>query len=269
MDFTHFDFTDFIHKSEHKDDKMIQGNIAYPNAKKLLRPQTLKGPWLILAAVVIALAACVAWNFLSTASDSIYFSQIRMRTQVEQNIARDISYDFVQLKSYITYSSAQDVYDEVSSEYTLVQLGVDEVSEDGFDAFKLPSDVSSEEGAAALKGGIGSMNKVQASKVLKGGWRITMDVSNYQDLRVRYTDFSSATLEDAILSAIYSQGFDGDDCEVTAEGIDESGNTYKSGTCDIDGETYFWRVSAVQFNDAYSIDGIPDTAIYVGVRMTN
>ena len=263
------DFTHFVSKNEHKDDQMIQGNIAYPNAKKLLRPQSLKGPSLILAGVVIILAACVAWNFLSTASDGIYFSQVRMKTQVEQNIARDISYDFISLKSYITYSNAQDVYDEVSSEYTLVQLGVDEVTEEGFDAFKLPSDVSSEEGAAALKNGIGSMNNVQASKVLKGGWRLTMDVSNYQDLRVRYTDFSSATLEDAILSAIYSQGFDGDDCEVTAEGVDESGNTYKSGTCDINDETYFWRVSAVQFNDAYSIDGIPDTAIYVGVRMTN
>ena len=105
--------------------------------------------------------------------------------------------------------------------------------------------------------------------MLNGGWRVTMDLTNYQDFRIRYADFQATTIEEAILNAVHNQGFDGDGCEMTKEGVDESGNTFKSGTIDIDDETYFWRVSAVKFNDAYSIKGMPDTAIYVGIRMTN
>ena len=71
------------------------------------------------------------------------------------------------------------------------------------------------------------------------------------------------------MSAIQSEGFDGEDCEMTKECVDESGNTFKSGTVQTEDETYFWRVSAVKFNDAYSIKGMPETAIYVGIRMTD
>ena len=251
------------------DDTFVEGNVAYPNAKKLLRPQSIGGKWLIVAGLIVILAVCSAYFLVSRATDSIYFSQVRTSSQVEQNMAREIAYDLPQLKDYIAATDAQDVYNDLSERYELVQLGIDDVSSTGFDVFKLPEDVNVDEGAAALKNGIGSMDILSASKVLNGGWRITMDLTNYQDLRVRYTDFKSSSIEEAILSAIQSEGFDGEDCEITKEGVDESGNTFKSGTVQTEDETYFWRVSAVKFNDAYSIKGMPETAIYVGIRMTD
>ena len=244
------------------DDTFVEGNVAYPNAKKLLRPQSIGGKWLIVAGLIVILAVCSAY-FL------VYFSQVRTSSQVEQNMTREIAYDLPQLKDYIAATDAQDVYNDLSERYELVQLGIDDVSSTGFDVFKLPEDVNVDEGAAALKNGIGSLDILSASKVLNGGWRITMDLTNYQDLRVRYTDFKSSSIEEAILSAIQSEGFDGEDCEMTKEGVDESGNTFKSGTVQTEDETYFWRVSAVKFNDAYSIKGMPETAIYVGIRMTD
>ncbi len=188
---------------------------------------------------------------------------------MKKNLSHVSSYDFPQIKDYITYSNALDVYEAMASDYTIVSLLPEDASETGFDIFKLPDNATKEEGSAALKKGVGSLNILAASKLLNGGWRMTMDLTNYQDLKIRYTDLTSPSIESAILQAIQTQGFDGDDSEMTKEGVDESGNTYKSGTIEIDGETYFWRVSALKFNDAYSIQGMPDTALYVGVRMTN
>lgn len=250
-------------------DSLVEGNIVYPDAKKLLRPQSIQGGARIVAGLVILLAVVAAFHFASKAIDGIYFSEMRKTAQIEENITRSSSYDFPLAKDYVTAGSAQDVYGELASQYTLVQLGVDEVSSTAFDVFKLPADITQEEGENALKNGIGSMDILSASKVLNGGWRATMDLTSYQDFRIRYADFHSGTIEAALLEAIQTQGFDGDDCEMTNEGIDESGNTFKSGTVSLNDDTYFWRVSAVKFNDAYSIQGMPDTVIYVGIRMTN
>ena len=257
------------HNPADTNDTHIEGNVVYPNAEKLLRPQSIRGKSIIVAGIVVVLAAVLAVNFVMKAADGIYFSEVRKSTQIEQNMARTAAYDFPYMKDYIAWSNAQDVYNELAGQYTLVQLGVDDVTDSTFDAFKLPDDVSAEEGTVALKNGIGSMDILAASKVLNGGWRVTMDLTNYQDFRIRYADFQATTIEEAILNAVRNQGFDGEGCEMTKEGVDESGNTFKSGTIDIDDETYFWRVSAVKFNDAYSIKGMPDTAIYVGIRMTN
>lgn len=49
---------------------------------------------------------------------------------------------------------------------------------------------------------------------------------------------------------------------------DEVGNTFQTGTVDIDGDTYTWRVSAAPLSDKYDIKGLPGTAAYVGIRLT-
>ena len=49
---------------------------------------------------------------------------------------------------------------------------------------------------------------------------------------------------------------------------DEVGNTFQTGTVDIDDVTYTWRVSAAPLSDKYDIKGLPSTAAYVGIRLT-
>ena len=159
---------------------------------------------------------------------------------------------------------------KLEQSYNLVEFSKPEdYPNGGFDVFKLPSTVSKEEGSAALKNGISGITALDASKVLNGGWRFTMDLTNYIDLRVRYTDLTSKTVSTAIQNALMSQGLSGDAVKFTGEGTDESGNTYKAGTIEVGGTTYFWRISALNFNDAYSISGFPKDAIYVGIRFTN
>ena len=55
---------------------------------------------------------------------------------------------------------------------------------------------------------------------------------------------------------------------IVDSGTDSAGNTYRSGTIEANGTAYDWRVSAIPLSSVYKIKGLPDTAIYVGVRMT-
>lgn len=245
------------------------GTVSYPDATKLLRPQSIKGPGVFVVIVLAIIAMVIGGIMVYKAADSIYFSEVRKADTIQKNLELDSPYDFPQIKDYIASSNALDVLSALNSKYTMVPLASEAESASGFDYFKLPENATKDEGIAALKKGIGGMDILAASKLLNGGWRITMDLANYQDLKIRYCDLKATSIEGAILNAIHTQGFDGDNCEMTKEGVDESGNTFKSGTIELDDETYFWRVSALKFNDAYSISGLPDNAVYVGIRMTN
>ena len=245
------------------------GSVNYPDATKLLRPQSIGGSKLFVVLILLVVAALVGGFAVYKAADGIYFSEIRKAETVQNNLSRTVSYDFPKLADLIEDENALDVFNHLDSTYSLVNLLSEDPSSSFFDAFKIPSDASKDDATVALKKGIGSMDITSASKLLKGGWRITVDLSSYQDMKVRYTDFDATSIEDAIIKAVHDQGFDGSNAEMLKEGVDESGNTYKNGTIVINDETYFWRVSAVKFKDAYSIEGIPDSAVYVGIRMTN
>ena len=46
------------------------------------------------------------------------------------------------------------------------------------------------------------------------------------------------------------------------------GNTFKQGTVEANETTYTWRVSAIPLSDMYDISGLPETATYVGGRLS-
>ena len=57
--------------------------------------------------------------------------------------------------------------------------------------------------------------------------------------------------------------------EADGMGVDEVGNTFKQGTVDVDGTAYTWKVSALPLSEMYDISGLPETAVYVGVRLSS
>ena len=87
-------------------------------------------------------------------------------------------------------------------------------------------------------------------------------------MRVGYADFTSGSLEAAIQSAIASEGFDPATTPEGGAGVDEVGNTFQSGTIDVNGTVYTWKVSALPLSNMYDITGLPESAVYVGIRMT-
>ena len=58
------------------------------------------------------------------------------------------------------------------------------------------------------------------------------------------------------------RGFDASTASETA--VDEAGNTFRTGSIDVNGTTYSWRVSAIALSEVYSISGLPESATYVG-----
>ncbi len=56
--------------------------------------------------------------------------------------------------------------------------------------------------------------------------------------------------------------------EITDSGVDDSGNTYQAGVVSTDAGTCNWRVSVIELNEVYDISGLPNTAFYVGIRLT-
>lgn len=87
-------------------------------------------------------------------------------------------------------------------------------------------------------------------------------------MNVRYADFSSGDVNAAVQAAVAAEGFDPATVPEDGQGVDEVGNTFMTGTVDVDGSTYTWRVSAIALSEVYDISGLPDTAVYVGIRLT-
>ena len=114
--------------------------------------------------------------------------------------------------------------------------------------------------------GVSSLSATDASRLLKGSWTLTVNRTGTTDMRLKFADFSSGSVDAAIQSAIKAGGLT--EAAVIDAGTDDAGNTYQSGTIDANGTTYKWRVSAIPLSSVYKINGLPDTAIYVGIRMT-
>lgn len=85
-------------------------------------------------------------------------------------------------------------------------------------------------------------------------------------MRVRYADFASGTADVAIQSAKEAEGLS--DIQATDAGVDDSGNTYQAGIVEVNGETYNWRVSVIALSEVYEVSGLPQNALFVGIRFT-
>lgn len=241
----------------------------YPDASVLLREQKIPFSKKPVALIIIAIAVVIAAVALYKVTDTVIFAQQRTEEAVANNVARDVSYDFIHLKDFVDYSDSE-LESYLESKFDIYKVQPDEnFPSGGFDLFKLPSDVSVSEATTMLQDGFAGMSAENASKLFTGGYRVSMDLSSYFDLKIRYADFKSGSLDVAISNALNEQGFTTSETEITDSGVDESGNTYKAGTIEIGEKTYFWRISAVMLDDVYSIKNMPEKGVYVGVRITN
>ena len=135
-----------------------------------------------------------------------------------------------------------------------------------YPTIKLPADVSLEEAGLMYVQGIDKLSAGDAVKLLKGAWTLTVTRKNGDDMRLRYADFASGTIEKAVQGAMQVEGLE--NAEVTDSGVDDSGNTYQAGVVSTDNGTYNWRVSVIELDEVYDISGLPNTAFYVGIRFT-
>ena len=256
------DFPKFLHPNETPRYRQ-DGAVNHPDASVLLRP--FDPPKYIIAACIEgALIAAVAGGFVaSKAIDQILHGAERNAATVEQNINREVSYDFPQLTSLITLDD-----DAIMAQFEEAGYTTYEFSEDGapLDVMKLPSDTTLADAAVVYAGGIGNMDAVTASKYLVGSWRFSTDREEGVSMSINYADLKAADAAGAIQSAIEAQGWTAPEgAELQTDSV---GNTYMDGTVKTDSGTYSWRVACVPLTDMYDIAGLPETAQYVGVHLS-
>lgn len=241
--------------------------VRHLDGSSLLRPQSpSKGSR--VAIIVIALVAVVAGVvFLSWFFDTVFHAAAREQASLEENLSRDVSLDLPNVASLASMDDASIEQTLANGGYTTYTISSPtQDPADPLDIVKLPSDVSLDDAVVLYAQGVSNLSAPDAARLLKGSWRVDSSREDGTSVRVRYADFDSATLEDAISSAIASQGFD--EASVTESGTDSSGNVFREGAVDVAGTAATWRVSAIELSNVYSIDGMPANAAYVGIRVT-
>lgn len=246
-----------------------KGSVRYLDQGNLARPIDMPKAQVGIMAIFLAIGIAIGVFVYTSIDDAVFGSAERKQEAIDANLAREISYDLPILSSLAPLGD-----DAIRQSFVDAGLSMYEYSDPadypngGFMQAHFPSDMNYDEAQALFDQGINSIDEPDAAMLLKGLWTLSVDRAEYLDLRVRYADFASGSLEAAIDGAMSQQGFSPDTLlPENGSGVDEAGNTYKTGTIEIDGKTYQWRVSAVALSSLYSVRGLPDNAVYVGIRL--
>lgn len=247
----------------HTDYSIEQGNIRYMDGSSLLRPMDMPRSQQIVMAVFVVIAVIIGVRLAAGAITAVNDSNAQSQASVEENLSRTVSYNLPVLTQMADMDDQAILDSLAAAGYTVYNQTAEGTA--GLDLVKLPDDVTVADAAAMYAKGVGSLSASQAALLLNGSWTLTVDRSDTLTMAVKYADFSSSTLEAAIQAAIAAEGFESSG---TSMDTDEVGNTFQTGTVDIDDVTYTWRVSAAPLSDKYDIKGLPSTTAYVGIRLT-
>jgi len=245
-----------------KDDR-----VNYMDGSALLRPLTM--PWAFRAIVIVFVAVGVAVGavILVNVYDAVVLAPQREAEDTQKYLTQQTPLQLPVLTSLVQLSDSQIMATLQDAGYATFDMntigGATEGA--GIDVMKLPEGVSLVDAGIAYSNGISKLSSSDAARYLNGSWRFTVGRGGYLDMKVKYADFASGTLQAAIQSAIDQEGLSG--TAFGESGVDSAGNTFQSGTVDVDGTVYNWQVSACLLSEVYSIDGLPENSFYVGVRM--
>ena len=241
--------------------------IDYPDTSVLERPldlpRSIRGGLLIF----LALAAIIGGFFLLRYFDVVVNAPAREAAEVAENVTRHVPYNLPVLVDLLPLSDEEMMESLTASGDTLFErtpIGTNENG--GFQVVKLPEGVSIADAAAIYLAGFEKVSAVSASRLLNGAWNLTVTREAPYSVLLRYADFSSGSIENAIQSALLAEDLDVE--EETESGVDDSGNTYVAGTVQEDDTTYQWRISVIALSEVYEIKGLPEDSLYVGIRMT-
>lgn len=243
-----------------------QGNVRYLDGKRLLRPLDVPMVGRVIIGVLVVVAVVIGAQIYQNTAGAMSSAAQKNTATVEENIARQVSYDLPVLTGLAGLDDATILTLFTNAGYTMYNQTAEGAT--GLDIIKLPSDVDMATAASMYAKGVSSLSASDAAKLLKGSWTFSSDRSSGETLSVKYVDFSAASLEAAIGAAIVTEGFDAATTPEDGKGTDSVGNTYQTGTVDVNGVVYNWRISATALSNVYSITGLPESAIYVGIRIT-
>lgn len=242
-----------------------EGRITYLDQKSLAKKpgmSTRKKVFLIvMAAIALALGLFVFFKIVPLFTHTTTFSQAPVEEALQEQ-----SYDFPQAKQ-VALLSADDIIAYLDENHVSYYNATssEQKSLGGLDVIKLPDGVDLLTAGALYSQGIDKLNASEAATLLNGSWQLTLRIQGGYELRVRYASFTSATDQEAVEMARTEFGLD--NTTVTAQGVDQHGNTYMIGEIQSAEGPLTWRIGACPLSEMYSIDGLPSSASYVVVRL--
>lgn len=243
-----------------------EGTVIYPNVEVLSRP--LDMPPNVRRGAVFALiaAAIIGVIFLIWYFDGIVNEPKRQQEAITETLARDVSYDLPNLYSLMPLDDASIYASLEETGTTLYEMPTQE-GRSLYEVIKLPAGMSVVDAGAMYLSGIDNLSAAEAARLLLGSWDLEVDRENGVNMALHYADFKADSVDAAVQEALSTEGLT--DAAIEDSGEDNAGNTYVMGTIDGDAGTYSWRVSALPLSKIYSVQGLPDDAVYVGIRMTS
>lgn len=241
--------------------------VDYPNVSLLDRPLDMPGPVRRGMLLFLAAAALIGSFFLFRYFDVVVNAPAREAAQVVENTQRTVPYNLPVLLDLMPLTDTEIMAQLKGSGDTLFErtaIGTD--PDGGFQVVRLPEGVSIADAAALYLSGLDNVSAAAASRLLNGAWDLTVTREAPSNLFLRYADFASGSIESAIQNALLAEDLEAED--ETESGIDESGNTFAAGAISRDGAVYSWRISVIALSEVYSLKGLPEDALYVGIRMT-
>ena len=216
---------------------------------------------ILVVALLLSAAVIIAYNM------AVMGDVQKTRDAVNAAISRDVSLDLPKLQDYAGKTNEAMIASLKAAGYTLYDNTNDEDRNvDGFDIFKIASDMDPERASNAYSQGLENLKPVDTARYLKGSWRFLVSRANGAEIRLRYADFDSADAIAAIQAAVQAQGFE--DANIADAAEDTMGNTNLSGTFKKDKVEYAYTISTCGLSQVYDIDGLPENAQYVGIRVT-
>lgn len=258
-----------LFKSRRNEYVETEGPVRYLDGSGLQRPLDMPKPQIAVMIGFAVAAALIGGYLLFGVLDAVQGNAARSQASVEENLSRDVSYDLPALTSFATLGDDEIKQSLADAGYTVIDKGSLREDEGGsLDLIKLPADVSELDAMMMYQKGVSKLSASEAALLLNGSWTLEANRDDGLSMRLAYADFSSSTLDEAINAAIAAEGFDPATIPEDGAGVDEVGNTFKSGTVEVDGASYTWKVSAIPLSDMYDISGLPETAAYVGIRLS-
>ncbi len=253
------------HAKEYVD---TDGPVRHLDGSGLKRPIDMPKSAMVVMGAFVVVAAIIGGTVLFNVLDDVHNSAARTQLTVEENLSRPVTLDLPQLSSLFLLDNESIKQTFANAGFTTYELtSTEDEAKGGFDLFKLPSDVSVADAGVMYLSGINSLSAADASRFLNGSWRMTVTRNDGTDMGVWYADFASGSVDAAIQSALAAEALD--TSTMGESGTDESGNTFQTGTVDVGGTICSWRISAILLSSYYDIEGLPDTAVYVGIRMSS
>lgn len=259
-----------LFKSRRNEYVDTEGPVRYLDGSGLERPLDIPKPQIAVMIAFVVVAALIGGYLLFNILDTVKGGAARAQASVKENLSREVAYDLPALTSYIALSDEEIKQAVADAGLTVIDKGgMSDDPEAALELIKLPSDVSELDAGLMYNKGVSKLSASEAALLLNGSWTLDADRSDGTSMRLRYADFSSGSLDAAIDAAIAAEGFDPATIAEDGMGVDEVGNTFKQGTVDVDGTAYTWKVSALPLSEMYDISGLPETAVYVGVRLSS